>query len=160
MSDLAQIGLVRTTGFMSWLIRAVTHSPVNHVIVRVSPNSVISPEGSGVQIAPVTAFPQAIWSKFPLSRGQENKIIAYALAQQGKPYNYVDDLFIGIALLTRWATPRWMQHELSDTKRWQCAQLADAAYQTAGIHLFHDERPSGAIYPGSFVPLFEDNGWM
>ena len=49
---------------------------------------------------------------------------------------------------------------LADPDSYQCAQLADAALQHAGVHVFRDDRPYGAVYPGSFVPVFQAFGWL
>jgi hypothetical protein len=160
MPGLAQIGLVRTPGFSSWLIRFITRSKFNHTIVKVSTHKVVSVESNGVQIMDVTEFPNAAWSDFPLTMRQQNKIIAYNLAQQGKPYDYFAYFWIGVGLLLKVKrTPNWVLRRLASDKAWICSQLADRSYQAAGIHLLGDDRPLGCVYPGSFEPLWEDHGW-
>lgn len=160
MGELAQIGLVRTTGFSSWLIRLVTHSHWNHVILRVTPHYVVSAETSGVATLPVTHFTDVTWSAFPLTDRQQAKIIAFALQQVGKPYGVLTYLWVGIGLLTKAHTPRWLEKKLSDQTSWTCSQLADSSYHAAGWYFFDDDRPASAVYPGSFVPFYVDAGWL
>jgi uncharacterized protein YycO len=160
MDELAQIGLVRTTGLSSCLIRIVTHSDFNHVIVRVSEHNVVSAETTGVAILPVTHFTNVAWSDFPLTDRQQAKIIAYALAEVGVPYGVLTYLWIGVSRLTRWATPRWLERIISDQHTMICSQLADSAYQHAGVHLFRDHRPPGAVVPGDIGQVFYDFNWV
>jgi hypothetical protein len=175
MSDLAQIGIVRTKGFSSWLIRTVTGSYWNHSVNRVSENQVISCEPDGVQILPITDFTPGgrvldiVWSDFPLSRVQENKIIAFSVLQgpqtvkgvlqPGKPYGRLTFVWIGVAKLLHWRTPYWLERRLDNGQTWICSQLSDAAYQHAGVRLFRDNRPDGAVTPGSLGALFKDCGF-
>jgi len=164
MSDhVGQIGLVSQSGFVPWLIRAVTGSGVNHVIIGLEINEVVSPDGdTGVAIVPADDFPDAIWSQFELTAGQKQKITSFALSQQGKPYSYADFIVVGIAaLLKRWrlTVPNWVYKRLASTDQWICSSLADAALEHAGINLFPG-MPYAACIPGSFVPIWEDAGWM
>lgn len=159
MDDLAQIGLVRTRGFTSWMTRLVTRSHWNHCVTRVSEHKVVSAQPTGVEILPVEQFPDVVWSQFPLTKAQANKIIAYSLLQVGKPYGTLTYIAIGIALLLRIHTPDWLERRLTDGKSFICSQLADMAYQAAGIHLFRDERPPGAVTPAALAGLFVAFGW-
>jgi hypothetical protein len=118
-----------------------------------------------VQILPVTAFAKGgrildiAWSDFPLSTTQENKIIAFSLAQANKPYGRLTFVWIGLAILLHWQTPAWLERRLDNGETWTCSQLTDAAYQHGGIRLFRDGRPAGAVYPGSIARIFYDFGW-
>ena len=155
-----QIGLCWTTGFWGRVIRKVTKSHYNHTVIRISETECIGAEPGGVRVRDITEFPEVVWSQFPLTRTEQNRIVTFAKTQLGVRYNYADDLFIGIALLSREHTPDWISRVLSDPDSWQCAQLADAALQRAGVHVFTDNRPYGAVYPGSFVPVFQAFGWL
>lgn len=157
---IGQIGLVRTTGLMSWLIRVVTRSHWNHVVIAVSETECVGAEPHGAKLRPVTYFDDVVWSEFPLTAKQQQKITAWTRGKIGAAYGYFDDLAIGIGLLTRTHTPRWIEHWLSSNNQWECAALADAALQHGGVHVFRDDRPYGAVFPGSFVHVFEDYGWL
>ena len=156
----AQIGLCYTTGFWGRVIRAVTKSHYNHTVIAISETQCAGAEPGGVRIRPIASFPDVVWSQFPYTLAQQVEIVTFAKTELGVRYNYLDDLFIGIALLTREHTPRWIERVLSDPDSWQCAQLADAALQRAGIHVFTDDRPFGAVYPGSYVEVWKAFGWL
>jgi hypothetical protein len=100
-----------------------------------------------------------VWSNFDLTDTQTHKIVSWATNHIGTPYSWLDDLAIGVALITRRATPDWLERYLRSTGHLECAQLADLAYQAAGIHLFRDHRAPEAVYPGSYVPIWKAFGW-
>ena len=156
----AQIGLCYTTGFWGRVIRKVTKSHYNHTIIAISETLCVGAEPGGVRVRPITDFPDVAWSAFPYTLPQQVKVVTFAKSEIGVRYNYLDDLFIGIALIVREHTPRWIERVLSDPDSWQCAQLADAALQHAGIHVFTDDRPFGAVYPGSYVDVWKAFGWL
>jgi hypothetical protein len=165
MVGVAQIGLIRTKGFLSWLIRFGTRSDYNHCVVAISHTSVVSAEQSGVQILPVSAFPDAKWSHFPLNGTQTSKILAFLIGdgthgQLGKRYGVWTFIWYGAARALGIRTPDWIKRRLADRSSWICSQLCDAAYQAAGIHLFRDHRFQGEIVPGDFEPLWQDHHWL
>lgn len=160
MDVTGQVALVHSTGFWPAVISIVTHSHFNHMITGISPTAVVSAERQGVIRRHVSDFPGAVWSEFPETILAEHKVAEYAISQIGKPYAFLDDFFIGVALITRQHAPGWLMRRLRSGKRWECAELADAALQHGGVNVFHDGRPWGAVYPGSFEPVFRDYGWL
>lgn len=155
-----QIGLVHTHGLPARIIQVVTASHWNHAVVRINATLCVSAEPGGVRVRKIADFPEVVWSDFPLTRIQRGKIRAFTVKQLGKPYNWRDDILIGLGLLFRSDSPHWMLRELSEESSWQCAQLADAALEHAGNPIFDDNRPNGAVYPASFVPFWRDAGWL
>lgn len=161
MTDPAgQIGLVHTHGLPARIIQVVTASHWNHVVIGLDDTFCVGAEPGGVRVRPITDFPEIAWSSFPLTRIQRGKIRTFTLKQLGKPYNWRDDILIGLGLLFRAHTPHWMLRELSEESSWQCAQLGLAALTHGGMNVFADDRPTGAVYPASFVPLFREFGWL
>lgn len=160
MDNLGQLGLVRTVGFSSWLIRLVTRSHWNHTVCRVSEHNIVSAETTGVAILPADHFKTTVWSQFPLGDKERARIIAFSLAQVGKPYGRLTFVWIGVSRITRWVTPRWLERRISDQNTWICSQLCDAAYQAAGIHMFRDNRPPGAVTPSDIAGVMRDFGWV
>lgn len=161
MPGLAQLGLVRTKGFSSWLTRVVTQSNWNHIILYEGNDTVISCDPAGVEELPITAFPGAVWSHFPLELQQTAQIINFARAQLGRPYDQVLFLWCGVARLFGVKhTPAWIQARLNSQKSWICSQICDAAYQAGGMHLFKDHRVEGAVVPADYAPIWEANGWL
>jgi hypothetical protein len=143
----------------------VTRSEFNHVVVNVGvavdgQQLCVGAEPRGARIRPVTDFHDVVWSEFPLTEHQQGVVAGWALRHENTPYGYMSDFFIGVALLTRTHTPWFIEHWLSDGKRYECAGLADAALRAGGVHVFRDGRPVGAIFPGSFQRVFEAFGWL
>ena len=160
LNRTGQIGLItHPSSFWPLIIALVTRSPAYHVVIAVGGGQCIGAEPGGVKLRPITDFPYAVWSQFPFTRRQRLQIASWARRREGRPYDYLADLIIGIALLTRRHTPRWLETYLRSDKRWECAGLADAALTRAGIRVFRDHRPLGAVYPGSFVAVWADLGW-
>lgn len=160
MSDIGQITIVTTNGFWGWVIRHVTESTSNHNTIIVSETHQVSAEPGGVRLVPRTDYPTAVVADYPLTDEQRDAIVAFAMAQIDKPYGYWTDFWIGVGLIFRTHTPRWIERMLSDGGTWECAQLCDAAYIAADINLFEDNRPDGAVYPGSLEKLFKRKGWI
>lgn len=161
LSRTGQIGLLSgPRKFWPIVIAIVTRSPAYHVILDVGDGECVSAEPGGVKLRPVTDFPRAVWSKFPFTRKQRLLIAGWSRAQVGLPYNYLADLTIGLALLMRRHAPKWVEKYLRGGSRWECAGLADAALMRAGIRMFRDGRPYGVVFPGSYVNIFKDFGWM
>lgn len=161
MPGLGQIALVKSHGFSSFLTSLVTRSPYTHMITYVGNDMVVSCEPSGVAQLPITAFPEATWSHFPLELQQTATIINFTRAQLGKPYDQLMYVWCGIArIFGVKVTPNWILKRLASHRAWICSQLADSAYQAAGIQLFPDGRAKGAVVPADFVPIFVKNGWL
>lgn len=154
-----QIGLVRTHGLSSWLIRVVTRSKVNHTVTDTG-TCLISAEYPHVRTRPYGHFTNIIWSQFAFQNNQADKIVEFAEAQIGKPYGTLDDIAIGVALITRDHTPHRLMRWLSNNGEWICSALCDAALRHAGIHIFTDGRPVGTVFPGSYTSFYNDAGWM
>jgi hypothetical protein len=157
----SQIGLVpHPIRFMPRLIAWATHSPVYHSVLAVDNTRAVSAEPGGAVFRPLNFWPDTIWSDFDLTAEQHKDITDWAVQHIHTPYNFADDLAIGLALVFKLRTPKWIQRYLSSDFVLECGQLCDSAYRAAGIELFNDGRLPGAVYPGSFVPIFQQNGWM
>jgi hypothetical protein len=130
-------------------------------VVYVGADKVISCEPSGVTEMPISAFPDAIWSHFPLELQQVAQIINFSRAQLRKPYDQLMYVWCGVArIFGVKRTPNWILRRLASQRAWICSQLTDAAYQAANIHLFKDGRAEGAVVPGDYVPIFKAHGWI
>ena len=160
LSRTGQIGLLSgPRKFWPIVIALVTRSSAYHVILDVGDGECVSAEPGGVKLRPVTDFPHAAWSKFPLTRQQRLRIAVWSRAQVGIPYDYLADFIIGVALLARRRPPRWVEEYLRGNGRWECAGLVEAALIRAGVRMFRDGSPYGVIYPGSYARIWADFGW-
>lgn len=160
LSRTGQIGLLSgPRKFWPIVISVITRSSAYHSVVDVGGGECVSAEPGGVKLRPVTDFPHASWSKFPLTRRRRLLIAGWARAQVGLPYNYMADLIIGVALVTHHRPPRWADKYLRGNGRWECAGLAEAALMRAGIRIFRDGSPYGVVFPGAYLSIFKDFGW-
>ena len=160
MTYTGQIGLVPHphTPF-EYLIDWITVSRVHHAVIAISETECVSCEAGGARIRQISEYPDAHWSEFPLTAGERDTIVNFGRTRIGRPYGWFADIAIGIALLSGVHTPKGIQAYLNSDRSYECAQLCDAAYSTAGIHFF-DDIPAAAVYPGMFVPIFRSYGWM
>jgi hypothetical protein len=159
MRYTGQIGLIpHAQTPAEHLIDWVTISPVHHAVLAVSETECMSAEPGGARIRPISRYPDAFWSDFPLTDAKRAVIVAKANSMIGLPYGWFADIAIGIALLTKSHTPKWLAHYIDSDKRTECAQLCDTCYQAAGIHFFQGVLPS-AVYPGMFVAIFRKFGF-
>lgn len=155
-----QVGLVAPSGdFRGRLTQLVTGSHWVHMIVAVSETHCVSADPGGARVRPVADYGEVCWSQFPLRGSQRRRIVRFALSMVGTPYAWVDWVAAGVAVLTRAGTPEWLRSVVASHKRLLCSQLADLCLQAAGIHVFFDERPAGAVVPASFGRVFVGRGW-
>lgn len=164
---LGAYGVTATHGWAALLIRAVTRSTVNHAVLYVGPQTfdwggrhyvnepaVVEAQPAGAALAPVGAYPAAIWSPAP-PEGNTEALVAQALGLVGTPYSWVDDACIGLADLFGWHVPEAVRKRLNRVDRLMCSQLVDVAYRRAGVNLFHDDRIPGDVSPGDLLDLIE-----
>lgn len=148
--------MVTPTG--SWVgsvIRALTHSDVNHAAVAVGDGNIVEGWTAGARLRPATDYPDAIWSHMPLTDVQRTAICLYAKACIGRPYNFLDIAAQAIVRVFHWTAPAWALERLSRPDRLQCAQLVDLVYDEAGVHLFPDGRPFGLVAPSDLKDLID-----
>jgi hypothetical protein len=130
-----------------------------HMIVAVSETHCVSAEPGGARVRPMSDYDEICWSKFPMRPSQRRRSVRFALSRIGVPYAWIDWFAVGVALITRTKTPEWLRSFVADNDRLLCSQLADLSLQAAGIPVFFDERPAGAVTPGSFAKVFIARGW-
>lgn len=158
IGNRGQIGLrMHGTSWMSRLIERGTRSDTHHVVIGIGDGLVVSAEpGTGVRVRPESDYSSITWSQFDWSPEQADTIVAYALAQLGRPYNYTAFVLVGLFGLAGLRVPRWLASLLSSRTSVDCSQLATEAIQAAAHFTDH---PPWVIVPGDLQRLFELNGW-
>lgn len=160
MNLTAQVGIIHSKqGFSPWLIRIITRSWWTHVIVAINDTQCVSAEPGGAVVRPISEYTDIAWSHFDHTPRQRAQITVWAAAHVGTPYSWVDFYIAGLGALLKDHTPAWVERIAAGTDRLICSQFCDLALQAAGIHLFQDERPRGAVTPASFGRIFHRNGW-
>jgi uncharacterized protein YycO len=128
-----RIGLHRSTGLVSSLIKWQTRSQYSHASL-ILPSGLIleSMQGKGVVMdrwyndkGDVDTFTVAIRAE------QEHAVIDFAKQQLGKGYDYT--------MVARFLTRR--QATRKSSGKWFCSELVFAAYQEAGVSLLRDTEP-------------------
>lgn len=161
---VGQVGIIPgADNFAGWAVCRITGSHSRHMVVRISDTHCVSADAEldvhRVTVRPLTDYPTAIWSKFDLTPGQQAAIVAYALAQVGKPYAYLDDALIAAERIGRFRFPEWVRQRFQDDGQWQCAQLADACLAAGNVPVFDDGRMIGDVFPGSYEQEFVRRRW-
>lgn len=141
-------------------IEYFTHSDVFHVICYLDDGTCLGAQPGGAKIRPNSDFPDAITSRFPLTLEQQQNAVTWARAREGRPYSWAADGLIAVNETMGIRTPKFVLDRLDDDREYECAQLGDAMLSKgAGLQVFTDNRAPGAVFPGSFEPLFKANGW-
>jgi hypothetical protein len=160
-AKIGQIGLIPDP--KSWVqreIATITRSNVHHIIVCVSDTHIVEAMPGGVQYNLLTNYDNAIWSDFDLTPEQAQGTADFAISAINTPYNWLDDVLIGLSCETGLDLPKIVSDRLDSGEFYQCAQLADASLTKGGhFTVFDDGRPPGLVYPGSFEAMFRDRGW-
>lgn len=175
--------LVNVTGPVGWLIgtgQALAGDPSRYEHAGI----VIDSEGTTVEAAPGGAFyghlsaytgrallvsdgpvqqelaqydrGELYWdqTRDDLERHLRLTVTAEAHNLIGTPYSALD--YFALAALHLHLPSRWIRQRVESSKHMQCAQLVDAAYQRAGIHLFQGKFP-GDVMPSDLAAYAEDH---
>ena len=148
--NIGQVGIV--TGNPGWYGRAVqffTRSPAFHTVIGISDTVCVSAITPRVTLDPIGKYDGILWTSIPLTGQDAEQVVDFACEQVGKPYAYLDILFILVTIVTGTHTPRWVTRRLQKPDRWFCSELCDAALLHAGINLFPG-RPDCAVTPADF----------
>lgn len=148
-----QVGvLTKHPGWYGRLVQLFTGSSAYHTITAISETECVSAETPRVRIRPIDYFTGngIHWTNVALSAVERDEAARFVRHQVGKPYAYLDIVFIIITTITRWHTPNWITDRLMDDRQWFCSELADAGMEAAGHNLFPG-RPACGVTPADFL---------
>lgn len=135
-----------------------SRSPAVHAFVVVSKDGlIIEAQPQGACTGHASDYPTAVYSTWVLTTEQQQAIVAAAYSLVGTPYNWLDDLALGLTRRFGWHLPQFVLRRVASPDHLQCAQLVDLAYAKAGIILFADGRPGGDVTPGDLLGLIKAN---
>jgi uncharacterized protein YycO len=155
-----QIGLIGDPQTpVARLITKVTRSTVFHVVICVSDTMIVSADPDGVHIVPIDSYPTAVWSNYPQTPEQSEEVADYAIRQVGLPYNWVNDLFVGLQYLNV-TVPGLLYRASEDRHEWMCSQLGYASLQAGGVACLTTKKRVGTPSPGDFEADFRLFGWF
>jgi len=163
LPEAGWIGVTPATGFVPFMIRLITRCPqAAHAFIATGVGTqVVEGEPQGARYGDAANYPKVTWLTNlagELSQTQRAQAVQWAVQHLGTPYSWIDDAEIGFTHLFHGWAPRWMKRRLGSTNTLMCSQLCDAAYLAAGVDLFKDGRPSGAVSPADLYRLNESRG--
>lgn len=152
MPEAGDFGVVRTKGFVAWMIRLATRSKYNHAFICLADGSVVEAQPGGAIHDPLGyTLGNAEFSHIVLSPTQRAAICEAALLCVGVPYNWLD--IVSIGLLQYGIKPKFIRTRVEHSRNLICSQLVDFCYLLAGVHLFNDGRLPMDVTPEDLATL-------
>jgi uncharacterized protein YycO len=125
-----------------------------HAFIVTTDNRLVEAMPGGARIASLDEYAgQHVEYVAPASLSQEQGALIAAAAERyvGVPYSFAD--YAALAAHRFHAPVPGLRRFVADTRHQICSQLADQAYQDAGIHLFTDGRWPGYVTPADLARL-------
>ena len=164
------IFVLRSHGFLGWLIRLMTRSRRNHAGICIGAGRTIEAECGGVvvgaerPVGPDVLYAKDFWQRVEnAAPGRNLQIVKQARELIGTPYSFLD--LIALAWACRRdptsvpERPNWWQRRVMTDGRLICSQLVDVACDRAGVHLFTDGRLPGQVTPGDLEEVLTNPDW-
>ena len=153
--------VVRTSGLAGQIIRLGTRSQVNHAgIVLDTDGTTVEAQPGGAVIGHLRRYRRHLVIVNDLETIPDSTralICDQARAMVGTPYSWLDIAALALTSLgLRWA---WLARRVSRTDRLICSQLADLAYERAGLHMYQDGRLPSAVTPGDLLLRIAQHPW-
>lgn len=150
------IGLTGSKSLTGRVVRAAQaliddHSFVTHTFVVLEDGWIIEAQPGGAAFDRLEKYPDAIFSKFPLTDDERSDICAEAIRMHGTPYSFLDYLALGLTHINFMAEP--VRRRVSSSGHMICSQLCAEAYRRAGVDLFPDKRLPMDVTPGDLARL-------
>jgi uncharacterized protein YycO len=127
-------GVVKTSGFVPWVIRRATHSQFDHAFVILEDGAIVEAEPGGVRAGHLSEYSGcriAINSAEDMTVAQRATVATIAKAMIGKPYGDLQIIDDGLECLGwRW---RWLLKRAADDGEVVCSQLVALCGQAAGL---------------------------
>lgn len=160
------IGLVRISGWVGFLIRlgqwlcGSGFANFEHAFVYVGNSQVVEAQPGGACIAELSKYAGATVRVIPAPTAEIGARVAheaklFAIAKVG--YSALDYDYIAIRRRLKFLgfLLPFLKGRIATSKRMICSQLADAAADYAGWHLFSDGRWTGDCTPGDLEQLWQ-----
>jgi hypothetical protein len=166
------IFVLRSSGFVSWSIRVLTRSRVNHAGICLGDGHTVEAEAAGAIVGnerdpgPDITYGAALRDRIEARAGGRGQRIAdEAQKLLGRGYNFADIAVLAWGNIRHDPTdgtpdsPNWWQRRVMDDQRLICSQLVDLACANAGVHLFVDNRLPGQVTPGDLEQVLANADW-
>lgn len=157
------IGLVKISGVVGFLIRLGQwlcgdgFANFEHAFVYIGDGKIVEAEPGGARIANLSEYAGKVVRVIPAPSAEVGAgVAAVAVAYVGVGYSALDYDYIAIRRrlkLLGFLLPD-LKRLIQTSKHMICSQLADAAAENAGWHLFTDGRWTGDVTPGDLDLLW------
>lgn len=158
-----QIVVVPGAGPFAGIVRWATDGPMAHA-AWVGPDGIYEASTSeGIILTPFDEFDAEygsddayVYSAFDVSTLDIDAALTFAKSQLGKPYDWVDDIVIGLAEIAQHygnyglvPTPllNHIERALEDDRRWNCSAFVVAICLHLGVDIFSTKMPTHAVSP-------------
>jgi uncharacterized protein YycO len=142
------IGLVKTNGWETGLIRLGTRSHWNHVVIATGNGTFIQAQPGGVNERSEDTYDDIAWVHTQeLTDTQREQIVDYCRNQIGTPYNWPAIIVFGVRTFLPWCPYTWLIMWAQNRKNVICSELAVEANCVVGIKILPG-REAASISPG------------
>ena len=144
-------GVVKTNGWVGWLIRVGTVSRWNHAFVYVGDGTIVEANPSGIEYSPVSKYENIAWNRHEdLSEDTRIAIANNARYLVGKAYSFLTIALIAFRILgvKSLANLRILQ-KFAEKEGYICSELVAECYSQSGVDLC--DQPDYRVVPGDLA---------
>lgn len=153
-------GCVATHGFLPWLVRVVTRSWANHVVISIGNGQIVEAEPGGVRIRDISEYAGCrieYNTAEPMTEQQRAAVAEFAASKRGEAYAWAADTVDGLACLgLRW---RILGRFGRARRSVMCSQLAAEAGQHAGLDWLCGQDDPCQVTPALLAQRLVDAPW-
>jgi uncharacterized protein YycO len=148
---VGDFGVVKTNGWIGWLIRLGTNSRWNHTFIYVGDGLIVEANPTGVALTNVSVYPNIAWNHHEELSVEKRSIIAeHAKSLVGKPYGFIDIITIIFRTfgLDLFGTKKFWK-PFSLRQGYICSELVAESYGKADVTLIG--KPNYLVTPGDLA---------
>lgn len=152
MSEYPDVGryvVVKTGGFVPWMIRMATHSPYNHVFIVVDERGgIVEAEWGGARKAHIEEYAGCLMAVNTdrYGPGTGEQIAALAMGLVGEKYNGADIVELGLESLgLPW---KWLAKLSMTDGEMMCSQMTAVVGSGAGLNWMCGKTDATQVTPG------------
>lgn len=147
--QVGDYGVVKTNGWMGWLIRVGTASRWNHAFIYIGLGQIVEANPKGVAISDVSKYKNIAWNKHEeLTIAQRKRIVSKAKSFVGQPYGFGAILVIALKILGLKIVPT-LRKIAENENSVICSQLVAWSYSVAGVKV--SDKPHAFTTPGDLA---------
>lgn len=133
-------GVVKTTGWIGFLIRLATMSRWNHTFIYLGAGMIVEANPRGVEVSPASKYPQIAWNRHEdLTPEQRKKIVSHAHLLVGQRYSFSTIALLVLRIIGVKTLATKLLEKLAKKDGYICSELVAECYTKAGVNLFKKE---------------------